>query len=65
MGDERLPQLETLGVLLVLPRNPLPGHHLPLPHAAAAPLLHRQRHHPVHALLFPDRTCLLFADRLR
>lgn len=64
MGDEGFPRLEALGVLRLLPRDPLLGHHLPLPHAATAALLHRQRHHPLHALLLPDRPGLLPPYRL-
>lgn len=64
VGDEGFPQLEALGVLLVLPRHSLPGHHLPLPHAAAPTVLHRQRHHPLHALLLPHRPGLLPSHRL-
>lgn len=64
MGNEGFPWLEALGLLLMLPRDPLLGHHLPLPHAAAAAILHRQRHHPLYALLLPDRPCLLSPYRL-
>lgn len=64
MGDEGFPWLEARGALCLLPRHPLLGHHLPLPHAAAAALLHCQRHHPVHALLLPDRPRLLSSHRL-
>ena len=64
MGAEGLPELEALGVLHLLPRHALPGHHLPLPDAAAAALLHRQRHHSLHVVLLPHRTGLLPAHRL-
>lgn len=64
MGDEGLPRLEALGVLRLLPGHPLPGHHLPLPHAAAPTVLHRERHHPLHALLLPDGSRLLPSYRL-
>ena len=64
MGDERFPWLEALGVLRLLPGHPLSGHHLPLPHAAAATVLHRQCHHPLYALLLPDRPRLLSSYRL-
>lgn len=59
MGDEGLSWMEALGLLCLLPRHPLPGHHLPLPHAAAATVLHRQRHHPLYALLLPHWPRLL------
>lgn len=64
MGDEGFPWLEALGVLCLLPGHALPGHHIPLPHAAAPAVLHRQCHHPLHALLFPDWPRLLPPDRL-
>lgn len=64
MGDEGFPQLEAPGVLRLLPRHPLPGYNLPLPHATASVVLHRQRHHPLHALLLPDWPCLLSSYRL-
>lgn len=65
MGVEGLQELETLGLLHLLWRHAIPGHHLPLPDAAAASLLHRQRHHSLHVVLFSDRTCLLSAHGLR
>lgn len=65
MGDQGVPRLEALGVLRLLPLHPLPGHHLPLRHAAPAPLLHRQRHHSLPALLLPNRPGVLPAHRLR
>lgn len=64
MGDEGFPWLEALGVLRLLPGYSLPGHHVPLPHAATPTVLHRQRHHPLHALLLPDWPCLLPSYRL-
>lgn len=65
MGDQGVPGLEALGVLRLLPLHPLPGHHLPLCHAAPAPLLHRQRHHSLPALLLLNRPGVLPAHRLR
>lgn len=65
MGDQGVAGLEALGVLRLLPLHPLPGHHLPLRHAAPAPLLHRQRHHPLPALLLLNRPGVLPAHRLR
>lgn len=65
VGDQGVPGLEALGVLRLLPLHPLPGHHLPLCHAAPAPLLHRQRHHSLPALLLPHRPGVLPAHRLR
>ena len=65
MGDQGFPGLEALGVLRLLPLHPLPGHHLPLCHAAPAPLLHRQRHHSLPALLLLNRPGVLPAHRLR
>lgn len=59
MGVEGLQELETLGVLHLLPRHTIPGHHLPLLDAAAASLLHRQRHHSLHAVFISHRTGLL------
>lgn len=61
MGVEGLQELETLGLLHLLPRHAVPRHHLSLPDAAAAPLLHRQRHHSLHAVLFSHRAGLLSA----
>ena len=65
MGDQGVEGLEALGVLRMLPLHPLPGHHLPLRHAAPSPLLHRQRHHPLPALLLLDWPGVLPAHRLR
>lgn len=65
MGDERLQELETLGVLRLLSGYALPGHHLSLPPAPPPALLHRERHHPLHAVLIPHRPRVLSANRLR
>lgn len=65
MGDEGLPWLEALGLLRLLPGHPLPGHHLPLPHATPASLLHRERHHPLPALLLFNRVSFLPTHRFR
>lgn len=65
MGDQGVPGLEALGVLCLLPLHPLPGHHLPLCHAAPAPLLHRQRHHSLPALLLSNWPGVLPAHGLR
>lgn len=59
MGVKGLQELETLGLLHLLPRHSIPRHHLPFPDAAAASLLHRQRHHSLHAVLFSHRVGLL------
>lgn len=65
MGDKVPKGLETLDKVRLLRGHALPGHHLPLPDAAAAALLHRQRHHSLHVVLFSDWTGLLPAHRLR
>lgn len=65
MGDKVPQGLETLGEVCLLRGHAVPGHHLPLPDAAAAALLHRQRHHSLHVVLFSDWTGLLPAHRLR
>lgn len=64
MGDEGLQELETLGVLRLLSRYALPRHHLSLPPAPPPTLLHRKRHHPLHAVLLPHWACVLPAHRL-
>lgn len=65
MGDQGGPGLEAPRALRLLPLHPLPGHHLPLCHAAPAPLLYRQCHHSLPALLLLDRPGVLPAHRLR
>lgn len=59
MGVKGLQELETLGLLHLLSRHTVPGHHLSFPDAAAASLFHCQRHHSLHAVLFSHRTGLL------
>lgn len=59
MGVKGLQELETLGLLHLLSRHTIPGHHLPFPDAAAASVFHRQRHHSLHAVLLSHWTGLL------